>query len=140
MQRFNCIIILNKDKNKLLFCKRISDPYSGLYNFVGGKIEENETSLDAAYRELYEETGITNLYTYLDAFMDFKWYMHDINMEVYFGILNKDVNLKPEKHPLYWLELNQNFFDMNIFAGEGNIGHMIEILKITPKIFNIKNN
>lgn len=138
MKRFNCIIILNKDKTKLLFCKRINNPYKGLYNFVGGKIEENESSIDAAYRELEEETGITKLDTELEPFMDFIWHMHDIYMEVYAGILNKDVSLMPEKNPLQWLGFEENFFDMNAFAGEGNIGHMIEILKMTPKLY--KNN
>ncbi len=131
MKKYNCIIILNKEKDNLLFCKRISDPYKGLYNFVGGKIEDNETSVEAAYRELAEETGITCFDTKLEPFMDFIWHMHNIHMEVYVGVLNKDIVLKPEKHPLHWLDFNRNFFDMNVFAGEGNIGHMIEILKMT---------
>ncbi len=135
MKKYNCIIILNKEKTKLLFCKRVSNPYKGLYNFVGGKIEDNEISIDAAYRELYEETGITKLDTKLEPFMDFIWHMHNINMEVYVGVLNKDVVLLPEKNPLHWLGFDENFFDMSTFAGEGNIGHMIEILKITPQIF-----
>lgn len=136
MKKYNCIIILNKEKTKLLFCKRTSDPYIGLYNFVGGKVEENEVSLEAAYRELYEETGITKLDTKLEQFMDFIWHMHSIYMEVYVGVLNKDIILVPEKNPLYWLDFEENFFDMSTFAGEGNIGHMIEILKITPQIYN----
>lgn len=138
MEKFNCIIILNKEKTKLLFCKRTSNPYKGLYNFVGGKIEANESSIDAAYRELKEETGITKLDTRLEPFMDFIWHMHNIHMEVYVGVLNREVTLIPEKHPLHWLDFTENFFDMNTFAGEGNIGHMIEILKITPQIFSNK--
>lgn len=133
MKNYNCIIVLNKDKNKLLFCKRTTAPYLGLYNFVGGKIEENEESLTAAYRELEEETGITKSDTVLTPFMDMVWHDHDIKMEVYAGILNKDVKLRVEKHPLYWLDFTNNFFDMTKFAGEGNIGHMIEILKMTDK-------
>lgn len=135
MKKVNCIIILNKEKTKFLFCKRSSDPYKGLYNFVGGKIEENEDSLAAAYRELEEETGIAKSDIKLEAFMDFIWHIHKIHMEVYVGVLNKDVNLVPEKHPLHWLGFDENFFDMKVFAGEGNIGHMIEILKITPELY-----
>ncbi len=136
MKKYNCIIILNKENTKLLFCKRVSNPYKGLYNFVGGKIEDNESSIDAAYRELYEETGISKLDTKLEPFMDFIWHMHNIYMEVYVGVLNKDVTLLPEKNPLHWLDFDENFFDMSTFAGEGNIGHMIEILKITPQIYS----
>ena len=135
MKKYNCIIILNKSRSKLLFCKRTSDPYKGLYNFVGGKVEQNEASLEASYRELYEETGISDKDVFLEPFMDFIWHMHDIYMEVYVGVLEEEKVLIPEKHPLHWLDFSHNFFDMNTFAGEGNIGHMIEILKITPKIW-----
>ncbi len=131
MRNYNCIIILNKDRNKLLFCKRSNDPYLGLYNFVGGKIEEGEDSLVAAYRELQEETGITHGDTELLPFMDYVWHLQQIHMEVYVGVLKHEVSLIQEKHPLHWLEFNYDFFDMERFAGEGNIGHMVEIIKLS---------
>ena len=55
----NCIVLFNRKKDGILFCRRRKDPYQGKYNFVGGKVEKGESSLDAAYRELEEETGIT---------------------------------------------------------------------------------
>lgn len=58
MEKCNCIVVFNIDKDKILFCKRVKNPYKGLYNFVGGKIEAAENSINAAYRELQEETGI----------------------------------------------------------------------------------
>lgn len=73
MQGYNCIMVYNSDGNRLLFCKRTKDPYKGLYNLVGGKIDNNE-----------------------------------------------------EAHPLEWLSIDENFFDLDRFAGEGNIGHMVE--------------
>ena len=60
MRKLNLIVVFNKDLNKVLFCIRAKEPYKGLYNFVGGKVEENETNDEAAYRELFEETGISN--------------------------------------------------------------------------------
>ena len=54
----NCIVVFNNEKDKILFCKRKKNPYKGLYHFVGGKLESEETSEAAAYRELQEETGI----------------------------------------------------------------------------------
>ena len=59
MQGYNCIMIYNKKKDELLFCTRSSEPYQGLYNFVGGKIEPEEGGFSSAYRKLEEETGIT---------------------------------------------------------------------------------
>ena len=60
MRKLNLIVVFNKDLNKVLFCIREKEPYKGMYNFVGGKVEEGETNDEAAYRELFEETGMGN--------------------------------------------------------------------------------
>ena len=56
MQGLNVIWVFNPTNNKVLMCKRHKEPYKGLYNLVGGKIEPDEDGLAAAYRELQEET------------------------------------------------------------------------------------
>lgn len=129
MQGYNCIIVLNQEKDKLLMCRRLSDPYEGLYNLVGGKIEPGEESADAAYRELQEETGIGSAQIELKHLMDFTYYFDKCYVEVYAGRLKGPVTLVEEKHPLVWIDMNEDFFSMAKFAGEGNIGHMLEILK-----------
>ena len=126
MIHYNCIMVYNQKKDALLFCKRMSDPYKGLYNLVGGKEEANENGYAAAYRELHEETGITRLDIRLHHMMDFCYYNQECMVSIYVGVLEKEVKLKEEKHPLCWLDLKQDFFDMKKFAGEGNIGHMVE--------------
>ena len=40
--------------------------------------------------------------------------------------LKHEVLVSGDENELYWSDLNHNFFDMSLFAGEGNIGHMIE--------------
>ncbi len=127
MQLYNLIMVFNKNKDKILMCHRAKDPYKGLYNLVGGKIEDDEDFLESAYRELIEETGITKKDITLSKFMSFNWYPVDMGMEVFIGALNKEVELVKEIHDLYWFDLDENFFDLNRFAGEGNIGHMMEI-------------
>ena len=136
MQGLNVIWVFNKTADKVLFCKRHKEPYKGLYNLVGGKIELNENSLAAAYRELQEETGIEDIE--LVHLMDFTYHKHPYNsillaercrVEVYFGKLTADVEVSGDEKELVWLDINENFFDMNRFAGEGNIGHIYEIIK-----------
>ena len=109
MRKVNCIIVIHPDKDKLLFCLRANDPYKGLYNFVGGKIEQCERGLAAAYRELFEETGIGKADIKLVRFMDYTWHIQQIRMQVYAGTLLQDVVLKEEKHKLFWLDTNQDF-------------------------------
>jgi len=54
------IIIFNKgNENRLLFQKRAKNiSQGGEVSFPGGKIDNNEASIDAVYREIAEETGI----------------------------------------------------------------------------------
>ncbi len=127
MKLYNLIMVFNPKKDKILACFREKNPYKGLYNLIGGKVEEGENYLDSAYRELFEETGIGNDNIILKPFMDFTWHFLDMEMKVFIGKLNKDVELVEEIHKLYWLDVNENFFDMQKFAGEGNIGHMMEL-------------
>ncbi len=130
MKKLNVIIVYNKEEDRILMCKREKEPYKGKFNLVGGKVEKNEDELYAAYRELQEETGITNKDIYLTHIMNFQYEISDIELEVYAGKLNKDVNLVEEVNKLYWIDKNENFFDMDKFAGEGNIGHMVKQVEI----------
>lgn len=40
MRKLNLIVVFNSDLEKALFCIRAKEPYKGLYNFVGGQVEE----------------------------------------------------------------------------------------------------
>lgn len=126
MKKLNVVLVYNKEENKILMCKREKQPYKGKFNLVGGKVEQDENELKAAYRELQEETGITNSDIKLFHIMNFQYKMSDMELEVYAGKLNKDINLVEEVNKLYWIDKNENFFDMEKYAGEGNIGHMLE--------------
>mgnify|MGYP001205282310 CR=1 FL=1 len=127
MKKFNLVMIFDQKKDKILMLYRSKDPYKGLYNLIGGKIEDGENHLESAYREMFEETGITKEDITLVPFIDFVWHPLNMSMDVFIGRLNKEVDLIEEIHSLHWFDIHENFFDMNRFAGEGNIGHMMEI-------------
>lgn len=125
MQGYNAIVVFNENTDKMLMCKRRRNPYKGLSNFVGGKIEKDENGLDAAYRELEEETAITKNDIILSHLMDFTYHFGNCYLEVYVGKLNKEVIVSGEENDLYWSSLEHNFFDVTQYAGEGNIGHIM---------------
>ena len=62
--------------------------------------------------------------------------MSDIELELYAGKLNKEVEVVEEVNKLYWMDSKENFFDLEKFAGEGNIGHMLKQVELyKSKIF-----
>ena len=127
MKRMNVIAVFTPDLKYTLMCKRSKEPYKGLYNFVGGKIER-DNNIDEAYRELYEETNIGKSDIDIVHLMDIFYYRSDYELEVYYGILKNKVKLVEEVNKLEWISMEENFFDYNKFAGDGNIGHiMIQI-------------
>lgn len=139
MQGYNLIAVFSPDGERVLMCRRVKDPYKGLLNFVGGKIEPNENGEAAAYRELSEETGIKRGDISLVHLMDFSYPLDPCYVEVYAGQLTRDTEPSGDENPLIWSGMDCNFFDMAQFAGEGNIGHIIEHIKInSDRIFRKK--
>lgn len=130
MKKLNIIAVYDSKEQNILFCYRKKEPYKGLYNLVGGKVEDGEDNLEAAYRELEEETAITKKDIELKPIVTFYYYFSGIELQAYVGKLNKEVSLVEEVNHLEWFSVNEDFMDMKKFAGEGNIFHIIEQIKI----------
>ena len=130
MRKFNLIVVFNKKLDKVLFCIRAKEPYKGKYNFVGGKVEEGESNDFAAYRELFEETGIAKEDIELEHFMDMNYFKYENNLQVYYGILKHDVSLIEEKNKLEWVTIDKELLDNEKFAGNYNIPHIITQIKV----------
>lgn len=65
MQSWNIIFLFDQTPpTKIVLLKRASNKNfaPNMYTGIGGKVETNETLLESAYRELQEETGITNVH------------------------------------------------------------------------------
>jgi len=125
MKGYNVILIYNCTGDKILMCKRRKEPFRGLYNLVGGKIEPGETGPAAACREMLEETSISAEHISLFHLMDFTYHTSGSCIEVYVGKLKTDVAVSGDENDLFWIESGSNFFDMDTFAGRGNIGHIV---------------
>lgn len=134
--RLNLVPIFNKDFTQVLMCIRAKDPFKGMYNFVGGKVDGDESDILAAYRELSEETGITPGDVELHHFMNMYFAVDDYELIVFVGKLSQDKELIEEKNKLVWVDLDENFFDVNKYAGNGNIGLIVsEVKKSREQLF-----
>jgi len=61
MKRLHIVaaIIFNAEKDKIFITKRAKEAHQGgLWEFPGGKVENNESAQQGLIRELYEEVGI----------------------------------------------------------------------------------
>ncbi|MBO6055238.1 MAG: NUDIX domain-containing protein [Oscillospiraceae bacterium] len=134
MQGYNLIAVFDPDGGKILMCHRRKEPYLGLDNLVGGKIEPGEASMAAAYRELREETGIREDQIRLTRLMDFVYPLDDCWVEVYVGRLKQMCPVEGDENDLFWSDLNHNFFDSSKYAGEGNIGHILEHIMLKKEL------
>lgn len=125
MKKFNIILVYDNKKENILMCERKKEPYKGKLNLVGGKVENGEDELEAAYRELKEETSITKDDIILKHLMDFEYHIQDMELEVYIGKLNKKISVIEEINKLVWVSKDSNFYDLEKYAGEGNIWHIL---------------
>lgn len=128
MKKVNLIIVLNPDQTQVLMCHRQKDPYKGQFNFVGGKLEPNESNLDGAYRELFEETGIMRDAIAIKPLFFSEYFEDNLELQVYYGTLKYPVELIKEVNPLLWIDLKTDFTDTK-FAGDGNIQHMMKCIE-----------
>jgi ADP-ribose pyrophosphatase YjhB (NUDIX family) len=59
------------DESRLLLARRAVEPYAGMWDTVGGFLEETETPEDALVREVREETGLgVERGAYVGTFVD----------------------------------------------------------------------
>lgn len=133
MRGLNLVALFNKKGDRVLMCTRRRDPYMGLINFPGGKIEAGEDGLSAAYRELEEETSVTFEDVKLIHILTFTYPLDECYVEVYAGKLREDIDVHGDENELFWSRLDHNFFDMNKYAGEGNIGHIMEHIRLARR-------
>ncbi|MCL1972863.1 MAG: NUDIX domain-containing protein [Endomicrobia bacterium] len=87
-------VIYKIDNNELLFLL-IKSKRSGRWGFPKGHIEKGETGIEAAKREIFEETGIKNI-KFIDGFREEDVYIID-------GTQPETKGSSAEKHSIYFL-------------------------------------
>lgn len=130
MKKFVVIFLFTKDYKKVLMVKRNRPPYKDCWNGIGGKIEENETEIQATIRECYEETEIK-----LDNPKLFITYIYPetnqmnkgTNLSVLYDFID-EVPVKSNYEGIYeWKDINFALdFNNKELAGLANISQFIK--------------
>ena len=98
-------VVIIKD-NKLLLVQELKEIAYGLWDFPGGKIEEGETALEAAKREIKEELNAE-----LKNIRFFKTYVHEasygtFDQNTFVGEIDEKVSIKEDELLSYgWFDL-----------------------------------
>lgn len=119
-QQYTLTIVFNKDKTHVLMLMHNKQQ---MLNFIGGKVEPNESQTEASYRELFEETGISEkdieLYYVQTATEEFSngdsWHLY-----ITTGVLKHDIELIPEKDKLMWVSATDTNKLLWQSFGDGN--------------------
>ena len=110
-QKSTGIVLFRNDSGKNEFL--LLNYPQGHWDFVKGKVEQNETPHETAIRETKEETGITNI-EFVDGFeesveYDFRFKKENIHKKVIFFLAKtneKNIKLSHEHNDYLWLEYN----------------------------------
>lgn len=100
-------IVFSKEKKILIAQRPPHKTGGGLWEFPGGKIEENESATDALRRELQEEIGITPLQ--FEEFMkvDFDYPEYSVALEMFLVHLFEGNPHGLEGQPIAWIKIEE---------------------------------
>ena len=83
MKKLNLIVVFNKNLSKTLFCIRAKEPYKGMYNFVGGKVEEkNKLEWVTINEELLDNSRFAGNYNIPHIIRQIKVYLANNDTEI----------------------------------------------------------
>lgn len=135
------LIVARDPQGEYLFCKRRKMPWKGLYNFLGGKLEEGETPLQCAVREFREESNYEIPESQFKLISKLEYFYKDgVQCTIDDGIVlwvyaidltdfqSEMITWLPPigiENPIQWLSLQYYDTHREEFAGEGNIGMLI---------------
>lgn len=109
--KLSVVLVIEREDGKVLQQQRLKQPYYGFWGFATGKIRWGETVLEAAARELQEETGLTADLREAGVFhkMDFDIHSSELLEDKYFMIVygtnpKGELVVDAEGHHNEWLD------------------------------------
>ena len=126
-----------KQGEQILMLNREKSPNMGMWNGVGGKIEDRETHLQSVIRETFEETGIQIIDpTYAGEVI---WISNRGNGGMYAYLVDFPINKKLEV-PLITIEGILNWKNINWILDDMNNGVVSNLKYYLPAILEGNHN
>lgn len=126
-----------KKDNKILMINRNKPPFMGMWNALGGHLEDNETPKECAIREIYEESNVKVDNAELISIST--WNYDDDEIYVYVSSLSDDFDISS-----YPIKINEgiiDFKDIDWIIHEKNYGVIADLRVFLKDIKeNQKNN
>lgn len=126
-----------KKDNKILMINRNKPPFMGMWNALGGHLEDNETPKECAIREIYEESNVKVDNAELISVST--WNYDDDEIYVYVSSLSDDFDISS-----YPIKINEgiiDFKDIDWIIHEKNYGVIADLRVFLKDIKeNQKNN
>lgn len=132
-----------RQEDKLLLLNRFKSPNMGLWNGIGGKIEQGEALRQSILREIYEETGLTISESTIDFGGVVRWVSNsfDSGMYLFYCELAPQIKLEAPMlmdegilmwHSIDWVLNKENegvahnikYFLPHLLRGEYEIEHL----------------
>lgn len=126
-----------KKDDKVLLINRNKSPFMGMWNALGGHLEENETPLECAIREIYEESNIK--VDNVELISISTWNYDDDEIYVYVSDLPETFDIG--KYPIKIDEGIIEFKSIDWIINEKNFGVIADLRVFLNDIkHNQKNN
>jgi 8-oxo-dGTP diphosphatase len=121
------VAIITDPQNRVLITQRaLGSPHGGLWEFPGGKLEENETPSFALIREIKEEVGLDVIkFDYLGE-INHRYSQEEISLLVYHVTqYDGEASCVESQMDLCWVD-RESLSNYNFPAANINIIHLIQ--------------